>query len=82
MTDPVILDRTDVAVLLGVHPTTVTRYVTRTRERMQAGKELGPSDIPLPDGHAGQGPWWWRSTIADWMVQRPGRTGRPRKAVQ
>jgi hypothetical protein len=63
-----ILDRAAVAARLGIDPDSVTRYVHRKQ-------------MPAPDGRAGQSPWWYETTIAEWEPTRPGQGaggGRPR----
>lgn len=58
----------DVAAHLGVTLRTIYSYKKR--------------DLPAPDGHLGNVPWWSPDTIRRWAKQRPGRGvggGRPRK---
>ncbi len=72
---PEQLDTKGVAELLGVSPTTVTRY--RAADRAKYG-------FPEPDGHIGGRPWWWSTAIEKWEKSRPGMgagAGRPRKTT-
>ena len=59
------LDRAATAARFGIQPASVTVEVRR-------------GSLPKPDGYVGRSPWWWSTTLDGW--QRPGRTGRPRKA--
>ncbi len=61
-----LLDTEAVARVLGIRPESVTRYKAR-------------GDLPQPDMMFGRSPVWRAETIREWMVRRPGRTGRPRK---
>lgn len=70
------LDTAGVADLLGVDRGTVYRY--RSGDRAKYG-------FPEPDGHLGQSPWWWSTTIERWAAKRPGKgtgAGRPRKTKE
>jgi predicted DNA-binding transcriptional regulator AlpA len=61
-------DRYDVAELLGVDVTSVTRYVNR-------------GDMPKPSGRIGGAPWWDKDIIDAWILTRPGKganAGRPK----
>jgi hypothetical protein len=81
---PAILDRASFAELLGVTPETVSRKVSESRHRTAAGLPLRPKDYPLPDGHVGGSPWWYRATVEAWQEGRPGKgagAGRPRKSA-
>lgn len=51
-----MLDRAALAARLGITPASVTRAVNR-------------GSLPPPDGHVGDSPWWWSTTIDAW--QRP-----------
>jgi hypothetical protein len=66
-----LVDTSGAAALLGVEPTSVTRYRAR-RE-----------GFPEPLRHFGGAPVWTRAQILDWAASRPGRGaggGRPKKA--
>lgn len=76
------MDRAAVAARLGIHPDSVTRYLTETRAKLKRDEQLDPSDLPQPDGYAGKSPWWWPATIEAWVPARPPKgagAGRPRK---
>jgi hypothetical protein len=65
-----LVDTSGAAALLGVEPTSVTRYRAR-RE-----------GFPEPLRHFGGAPVWTREQILDWAASRPGRGaggGRPKK---
>jgi hypothetical protein len=84
MTTPAIMDRHAFATLIGVAPETVSRKVSESRQRTAAGLPLRAKDYPLPDGHIGGSPWWYRETVAAWRKARPGKgagAGRPRKSA-
>jgi predicted DNA-binding transcriptional regulator AlpA len=69
MTNLQILDRAAVAARVGVAAKSVTRYWER-------------GQMPQPDGWVSGRPWWYETTIEEWLANRPGRGaggGRPRK---
>lgn len=53
---------TEAAALAGVAPDTWSSYVSR-------------GQAPAPDGRLGRTPWWWESTVQDWVAQRPRAAG-------
>ena len=59
------LTTNEVAVLVGVKPASIRRYVAR-------------GSFPRPDGHFGPLAWWTPETVGLWMANRPKR-GRPPK---
>ena len=66
-----IIDRAGLARLSGLHRDTITRAVYESRRKIDAGLVLDPSDIPLPDGNAGQSPYWHPSPrLAEWVALR------------
>lgn len=72
------LDTAAVAELLGVSPSTVTRYQQADRARY---------GFPEPDGRIGGRPWWWSTTITTWQKDRPGQgwpkgTSRPPRKTE
>lgn len=64
-----ILDISAFAKRLGVEPTSISRYLTGGL-------------VPPADGYIGRSPWWHLETVETWIANRPGRTGRPRKAAE
>lgn len=71
MGDVEILDRKDVAALLGVLPKTVNEYRLRYRTTS--------NPFPEPDGYVGRSPYWKAARadeIRQWDAARPGR-GNP-----
>lgn len=76
-----VLDRTDVAAILGVKPKSVSQYLVESRPPGRYAKH----PFPPPDGYIGRGPWWRRDRaeeIREWAAQRPGKGvggGRPRR---
>ena len=44
-----------------------------------APPEAFPPDLPEPDGRLGHTPWWWSTTIAEWLRSEP-QIDRPRPA--
>ena len=58
----------DVAALAGLSSASVRRYRLR-------------GTVPPPDGYLGRTPWWWLTTIDDWLAVKPKR-GRPKKGVR
>lgn len=56
------------AALAGIRPATFRAYVTR-------------GSAPTPDGHeeVSGTPWWFETTIVEWVESRPGKPGRPAK---
>jgi len=75
--DPLI-DSEQVRQMLGVQKVdTVHMYLKRTRSRVKENLPIRPQDMPLPDELFGSRmPAWRRSTIAAWIVRRPGRGRR------
>ena len=53
----------EIADALGIKPTTVSNYATR-------------GYMPTPDGYVGRTPWWWESTVREWVSNRPGLAWR------
>jgi predicted DNA-binding transcriptional regulator AlpA len=53
------LSTREVAALAGIEAPTLRAYVTR-------------GQAPKPDGRVGGSNWWWRSTIEQWLDNRPG----------
>jgi predicted DNA-binding transcriptional regulator AlpA len=49
----------DVARLVGLAPSTIRAYVSR-------------SQMPAPSGRLGATPYWTRAQLADWMTSRTG----------
>lgn len=65
----------DIADLRGVTRRTV--HVDNARSRMARNNPDLPSvrksyDMPPEDGYEGRSPWWWESTIIEWLNNRPG----------
>jgi predicted DNA-binding transcriptional regulator AlpA len=52
-----------VAELAGLSPRTVSQHILR-------------GTMPAPDGALGRTPWWYRSTVEEWLADRR-RPGRP-----
>ena len=73
------LDYEELAEVLGVSLESARAYNSRaTHHRKQAAltgdpSYVRPGDLPMPDRYAGQSPLWFRSTIDEWMKNRPGR---------
>lgn len=77
--EPDLLDIAAVADLIGVAPRTVSSYNNRARRKRAAGKGR-PGDFPAHDNTFGRTPVWKRSTIEQWIKDRPGQGtggGRP-----
>lgn len=67
-----ILERSDVAAIVGVAPATITRYLNWSLP----GGQYASKPFPAPDGRVGGRPFWWTSSvpaIRTWMADRPGR---------
>ena len=60
-----------VSAVVGLPVKTLRTYGTR-------------KTLPAPDGYLGRTPWWYRSTIQQWVRERPLRgqrgRGRPKPA--
>lgn len=65
MTAPRMLTTKEVAELVGVAESSIRTYRIR-------------KTIPEPTGYLGQTPWWSKSVIDKWKIERKGR-GRPRQ---
>lgn len=77
-----MLNRTDVAAILGVSVKSVSQYLVESKE----GGRYETNPFPRPDGRIGSGPWWLPKRKAEflkWKAARPGRGvggGRPSHA--
>lgn len=77
-----VLNRADVAALLGLKPKSISTYLTESRE----GGRYETHPFPQPDGTIGRAPWWHpdrRDELLKWAAERPGQGvggGRPRRS--
>lgn len=77
-----VLDRTAVALLIGVKPKTISQYLVESKGE---GRYVG-HPFPAPDGYIGRGPYWRLERAKDieaWNAARAGQGiggGRPRKS--
>lgn len=61
---------------VGVPASTWRSYVSRANKARKEGR-VTPSMAPEADGeYDGRTPWWWESTIDEWMGSRRGRGWR------
>jgi hypothetical protein len=66
----------EVAERLEITPSTWRTYQFKARQAHAEGK-VTPSTAPLPDGqYDGRTPWWWESTIAEYLKSRRGQGWR------
>jgi predicted DNA-binding transcriptional regulator AlpA len=54
-------------------PATVSRYLSWTRQRIDAGEALTSNDFPMPVRIIARSPLWERGDLDRWLATRPGR---------
>jgi len=60
----------------GVTPATWRKYAALARVERDGGRDR-PGLLPPPDGHHdARTPWWFESTVDEWMSRRPGAGAR------
>ena len=62
-------DSKTVAQEAGLSVQTVVTYASRSRNRLRAGLELRPGDMPLPIHH-GRRAWWIPADVVEWITAR------------
>jgi hypothetical protein len=62
----------EAAAMVGVRPSTWRGYCTEAPGRRRQAPQADGTDIEA--GHAR--PWWWESTIREYIATRPGRGSR------
>lgn len=68
----------DIAALMDWRPSTVYRRTYDSRKKLDAGRELTATDLPLPTGKVGNSPRWAPDVIDSFIEHYPGRDkGRP-----
>jgi hypothetical protein len=60
----------------GVTPATWRKYRNIAKVERDAGRDR-PNLLPEPDGwHDKRTPWWYESTVDEWIAKRPGPGSR------
>ena len=72
MSNETVLDLADIAAILNVNKTTISQYLSDSRQ----GRRYAENPFPAPDRRIGKSPVWLphrQSEIEQWADSRPGR---------